>query len=386
MTDNLTDNLTETLADPSRPPLDSGRILIVDDHPTNIDVLFDYLSDLGYEVLVAEDGQSALERIHYARPDIILLDIMMPTMDGFDTCEQLKANPETRDIPVIYVTALGGISDKIRGFEAGAVDYITKPYQNQEVLARVRTHLTLRRLQAELAERLEESREQNEALDAYAHTVAHDLKNPLNLITNFGRLILEDPGLSDQSVEDLEHVLQSADKMNHIIQDLLLLAQVRKEAAVQTVGLNMKETLRSALNRLKCDLDQHGAVLTVPEVWPNVKGQTAWIEAVWVNYISNALKYGGRPPMIDVLCKPDDVPGFFRFGVKDNGGGIPAEEQGRVFDEFSRIGQHPVEGHGVGLSIVRRILKRLEGRVGVENNADGPGCTFYFTLPEAENL
>ncbi len=375
MTDKLTDSLP--------PPLDSGRILIVDDHPTNIDVLFDYLSDLGYEVLVAEDGQSALDRIQYAKPDIILLDIMMSVLDGFDTCERLKTNPETRDIPVIYVSALGGISDKLRGFEAGAVDYITKPYQNQEVLARVRTHLTLRRLQAELAEQLEASREQNEALDAYAHTVAHDLKNPLNLISNFGRLILEDPGLSDQSVEDLGHVLQSADKMNQIIEALLVLAQIRKEESVKMLMLDMGEIVGGALERLKQDLEGQGTFLTVPDEWPSVKGHAAWVEAVWVNYLSNALKYGGRPPVIEVVCGADPEPGFYRFGVKDNGGGIPPEEQGRVFDEFLRLGPHRVKGHGVGLSIVRRILKRLGGRVGVENNADGPGCTFYFTLPAA---
>ena len=372
------------MPDKPRPPLDSGRILIVDDHPTNIDVLFDYLSDLGYEVLVAEDGRSALDRIGYAKPDIILLDIMMPELDGFDTCEQLKANPETADIPVIYVTALGGLSDKVRGFETGAVDYITKPYQNQEVLARLRTHLTLRRLQAELAERLEESEEQNQALNAYAHSVAHDLKNPLNLILNFSRLILEDPGLSDQSVEDLEHVLQSADNMNRIIQDLLLLAQVRKDVEVDRRVLNMEETLRGAVNRLKPMLDSAQARLTVPEVWLPAVGQAAWIEAVWVNYISNAIKYGGAPPHIEILCTPDANPEFCRFGVKDNGAGIPAEAQHRVFEEFTRVGQTSVEGHGVGLSIVRRILKRLGGEVGVEDNADGPGSTFYFTLPCAD--
>lgn len=363
-------------------PVDTGRILIVDDNPTNIDVLFDYLSVLGYDVLVAEDGQSALDRIQYMRPDIILLDIMMPKLDGFDTCEQLKRNPDTRDIPVIYVTALGGISDKVKGFETGAVDYITKPYQNQEVLARVRTHLTLRRLQSELAHRLEEVNEQNLALDAYAHMVAHDLKNPLNLIINFSRLVLEDPGMSDQSVEDLEHVLNSAHKMNHIIQDLLLMAQVRKSDILELEVLNMEDVLRSALTRLKPAIDGGGARLTFPETWLPVQGQPAWIEAVWVNYISNALKYGGSPPQIDIRCAPDPEPGFVRFTVKDNGPGIPAEDQTRIFEEFFRSGRSSLEGHGVGLSIVRRIIKRLGGQVGLHNNVSGAGCTFYFTLQE----
>lgn len=366
------------------PSPEAGRILIVDDHPSNIDVLFDFLAEFGYDVRVAENGRSALERIQYEKPDIILLDIMMSELDGFETCQRIKSDPETRDIPVIYVTALGGIHDKVRGFDSGAVDYITKPYQNQEVLARVRTHLTLRRLRQELAEQLEASREQNEALDAYAHTVAHDLKNPLNLIINFGRLILEDPGLSDQSVEDLDQILQSAEKMNQIIEDLLLLAQIRKDVPVKPVAMNMEEVLGGALNRLRPDLDQHGVHVKLPETWPQVMGHPPWVEAVWVNYISNALKYGGHPPEIEVICGPDPETGFYRFGVKDNGEGIPSESQHRVFDEFSRLGSSPVKGHGVGLSIVRRILNRLGGRVGVENNPGGPGCTFYFILPGAE--
>jgi two-component system sensor histidine kinase/response regulator len=367
---------------PSSP--DTGRILIVDDHPANIDVLYEFLSRLGYEVLVAEDGKSAVDRVFFVKPDIILLDILMPGLDGFETCRILKENPETREIPIIFVTALGSVTDKVKGFEAGAVDYITKPYQNEEVLARVRTHLTLRRLQKELAETVAEVKEQNEALNAYAHTVAHDLKNPLNLIINFSRLVLEEPGLSEQSVEDLNYIWQSAEKMNQIIQNLLLLAQVRK-GDVQFSPLSMKEIVENAVTSLRMDIVNHKAVIRFPDSWRSAAGQAAWVEAVWVNYISNALKYGGQPPEITILCGPDEVPGFSRFGVKDNGPGLFPEDQNRVFDEFSRLGETNIEGHGVGLSIVRRILNRLEGRYGVEKNTDGPGSTFYFTLPEEVN-
>lgn len=129
-----------------------GSILIVDDTPTNLDVLVDYFADLGFEVLVATDGPSALERLAHARPDLILLDVMMPGMDGFETCRRLKARPDTADIPVIFMTALSDTGDKIRGFEAGAVDYVTKPIQHEEVRARVMTHLTLSRLRHHLAE------------------------------------------------------------------------------------------------------------------------------------------------------------------------------------------------------------------------------------------
>ena len=127
-----------------------GTLLIIDDTPTNISVLFDHLSRHSFRVLVAESGESALKQVKHASPDLILLDVMMPGMDGFETCRRLKLDPETSEIPVIFMTALSNTTDKVRGFGAGAVDYVTKPLQHDEVLARVNTHLKLRKLQEEL--------------------------------------------------------------------------------------------------------------------------------------------------------------------------------------------------------------------------------------------
>jgi len=126
---------------------DKGTILIVDDVPTNLKVLFTYLGELGFNICVAENGEDALEQMPYAEPELILLDVMMPGIDGFETCRRLKANEETRDIPVIFMTALSETVDKVKGFKLGAVDYITKPIQSEEVLVRITAHLTLRRQQ-----------------------------------------------------------------------------------------------------------------------------------------------------------------------------------------------------------------------------------------------
>src|ERR687896_1222850 len=133
---------------PDRKPL----VLTVDDTPANLNVLFDLLTGHGFEVSVAEDGESALQEVDYVRPDLILLDVLMPTMDGFTTCQRLKGRPDTREIPVIFMTALTDTVDKVKGFELGAVDYITKPFQQEEVLARIRTHLSLQQLKASLKE------------------------------------------------------------------------------------------------------------------------------------------------------------------------------------------------------------------------------------------
>ena len=123
---------------------ENERILLVDDNPTNIDVLYNFLADVGYEVLIAEDGVSALERVGFIKPDLILLDVMMPHIDGFEVCRRLQADPETTEIPVIFITALGSVEDEITGFKCGGVDYVTKPFQNDEMLARIRNQLELR--------------------------------------------------------------------------------------------------------------------------------------------------------------------------------------------------------------------------------------------------
>lgn len=143
-----------------------GTVLIVDDTPTNLEVLQEVLTNANYEVLVAIDGESAIDQIQYARPDIILLDVMMPGMDGFETCRRLKANPETSAIPVIFMTALSETADKVKGFETGAVDYITKPFQHSEVLARVKTQITLSTLQKKLEEQVLQRTHKLEKLNA----------------------------------------------------------------------------------------------------------------------------------------------------------------------------------------------------------------------------
>ena len=135
----------------------SGKILIVDDNPSNLKVLYTYLIDAGFEVLVAEDGETGIEVVSHSQPELILLDVMMPDLDGFEVCRRLKANPQTKDIPVIFLTALSETINKLKGFEVGGVDYITQPIENQEVVARVRTHLILTRLQNRL-------QKQNESL------------------------------------------------------------------------------------------------------------------------------------------------------------------------------------------------------------------------------
>jgi two-component system sensor histidine kinase/response regulator len=177
-----------------------GIVLLVDDTPTNLGVLFDSLQGSGFKLLAAQDGESAIAQVGHLKPDVILLDVMMPGIDGFETCRRLKENPETRDIPVIFMTALTDTVDKVRGFTVGAVDYITKPFQPEEVLARIRAHVAVQRLQQQLREQNQklqreiEQRSQAEySLRILLNAVAHDLKNPVTGILMVLKNLLHPP-------------------------------------------------------------------------------------------------------------------------------------------------------------------------------------------------
>lgn len=352
---------------------DKKLILIIDDNVTNLKVAIEHLKAHGLEIIIARSGETGLERAAFAQPDLILLDVRMPGIDGFETCRRLKANETTKDIPVIFMTALADVSDKVRGLTAGAVDYVTKPIQGEEVWARVNTHLTIRALQVEMAERIAD-------LDAFAHTVAHDLKNPLGrIITGLDLLqVMAMPSLEPQMQEILEISINGGRQMVQIIEELLLLASVR-QSEVPAEPLPMADIVQSAQERLLHVVEESGAEIILPKSWPTAVGYAPWIEEVWANYLSNGLKYGGKPPRLQ-LGSEKMVDGQVCFWIRDNGGGISPEDQAKLFKEFSRVHSESIQGHGLGLSIVSRIIDRLGGKVGVKSEP-GHGSIFYFTLP-----
>ncbi len=238
-----------------------------------------------------------------------------------------------------------------------------------------------RRYAEELEQQARDLQARNEELDAFAHTVAHDLKNPLGLIMGHAELLAqENATLSDGQQRSFQAVVRNGRKMNSIIEELLLLAEVR-QVQVSTTPLNMASIVSEAQQRLADMVGQYHAEILVPDAsaWPVAVGYAPWVEEVWVNYFSNALKYGGRPPRLELGAEtlPD---GRARFWVRDNGAGLTPEDQARLFTPFTRLDQVQVKGHGLGLSIVRRIVEKLGGQVGVESQV-GQGSVFSFTLP-----
>lgn len=635
-----------------------GSVLVVDDSAINLNLLIDYLTYANFEVYAAEEGQSALDLLDHIQPDVILMDVMMPEMNGFEACLEIKARPDLRHIPVIFMTALADTADKIKGFEAGGADYITKPVQYEEVLARLKMHLELSRLQKrlrdqnqqlqrEIAERkrteieLRESEEKfrtishsaqdavimidsedrisfwNEAaermfgyaaeavrgralrqlivperyfaiydrafagfkdtgistivgrtfafagiredgseiplevslsainlqgkwhaigiardvterlkaqqalrqsqeylaaifnavhtgivlvdaetrtiadvnpaalemigaarddvvgqscrrflclaeaeqgpvldlemgvdnleqslitaqgavvpviksaapialddrayllesfvsiaerkrveealhqytreleasnaeLDAFAHTVAHDLKNPLTAMIGISGMLQEhQTHLSAAEIDKrLSVITRAGHRMTSIINELLLLASVRKVDEVERVRLDMDAVVADAYDRIEHLIEPAQAQIVLPDSWPVAVGYAPWIEEVWANYISNAIKYGGQPetgtpPHIVLGATEMPDAGTVRFWVRDNGPGLPPDQTAKLFAPFERLGQAHTAGHGLGLSIVRRIVEKLGGEVGVESGV-GTGSIFYFTLP-----
>ena len=357
----------------------SDTLLIVDDIPANISVLTNFLKSAGFKVLIAQNGKRAIQKAEYAAPDLILLDVMMPEMDGFEACRILKSQDSTKEIPIIFMTALADTVDKIKGFELGAADYITKPIQHEEVLARVNAHLNIYKLQQHL-------QVCNLQLDAFSRTVAHDLKNPLNTVVGYAdelaEICSEDDLLNADLRSQLDLVAKAGHKMEDIINSLLLFARTTKDELVDKQPLDMFEIIQQIQERLVYAIEDSKAEIIIPDSFPEVISYAPWVEEILANYISNGLKYGGSPPKIELGADILEDDNMICFWVQDNGQGLSKEAQAKLFTPFTRLHQERAEGHGLGLSIVQQIVERLDGKAGV-NSEVGQGSRFYFTLPKS---
>ncbi len=253
------------------------------------------------------------------------------------------------------------------------------PWQNDTAIL-----ITLR----DVTERIKAEEAQQkliQELDSFAHTVAHDLKAPLNVIIGAAGILDElDTVKSNEEVRQLVGIiLQSGSKMSNIIEELLLLAEVR-DTEVEFEPLDMADIVAEAQQRLSYTIKEKQAEIILPPTWPVALGYGPWIEEVWVNYISNALKYGGQPPRVELGADVQSGGMAVRFWVRDNGAGLAPEEQTRLFTPFTQLSRVRAEGHGLGLSIVRHIVEKLGGQVGVQSEV-GQGSVFSFTLPGVEH-
>jgi PAS domain S-box-containing protein len=247
-----------------------------------------------------------------------------------------------------------------------------------DLTERFQSEAALRQSAAELQTR-------NDELDAFAHTVAHDLKSPLSLIMGYAEILSEiEAALPDAEARlDYLHIIgQTSSKINNIIEELMLLAEVRK-GRVDLQPLNMRQIALESQSRLGYLIEEQQVEVRLAGDWPLALGYRPWVEEVWINYLSNAIKYGGRPPRVELGADMIPIDGQVRFWVRDNGQGLTPAQQAQLFTPFTQLAQVRATGHGLGLSIVRRIIEKLGGTVGVESTI-GQGSTFYFRLPTFE--
>ncbi len=366
-----------------------GNILIVDDVLDNVEVLIRILNREGYEISIAQDGASALQKVANNKPDLILLDVMMPGgLDGFEVCERLKQDPETADIPVIFVTALANTVYIIRGFEVGAVDFITKPFRAKEVMARVHTHLTIQNQKREIESLREHDRRYYQKLseikDDVMHMTSHDLKNPLNNVKTAVHLLRKHGRLDDnEGVEYLDILEMSVKQMHGLIEGILDLAKIETGLALKLKPVDLRPFLEDNLFVFNLAAQRKSISLhfTPPERDLVVYIDPERMEQVFQNLISNAIKYTPDSGSVELAAyvQTDSVV----IQVRDSGLGIPEADLPHLFDKFYRVNRDDhmkTEGTGLGLSIVKSIVGQHGGKIWVDSKV-GHGSTFNVLLP-----
>jgi len=375
-------------------PASGGTILIVDDMPANLEVVTSHLERQGYRAVVALSGDEGIERAEYVQPDLILLDVMMPGIDGFEICRRLKGNERTRAIPVIFMTTLADTTDKLAGFAAGAVDYVTKPLNGAEVLARIESHLALyalrrqlaaqnAQLQQEIAVRAEMQaalQRSNTEFEQLAYVASHDMQEPLRKIASYLQLLSQryQGQLDADADEFIGYAVDGAKRMQALINDLLAFSRVGTKAKpIAPTDCNV--IVRTALADLQFAIEDSGARVDVDDL-PMVMGDATQLSQLFRNLLSNAIKFHrDEPPVVRVSTERTGA--SWRFTVSDNGIGIAPEYFERIFVIFQRLhGRSQYAGTGIGLAICKKIVERHGGQIEVRS-IEGQGSTFTFTLP-----
>jgi len=363
------------------------NILIVDDKLENLKVLESTLVQQGYEVRKAINGSMALMGAIAELPDLVLLDIKMPDMDGYEVCRQLKANQETSDIPIIFLSALDDVLDKVKAFDVGGVDYIVKPFQTEEIIIRVQNQLQILNLQQQLRvhnKQLttlnQELVRSNRELEQFAYVASHDLREPLRMIMSFSQLLAQrySGQFDEEGDKILDFVVDGAKRMERLIQDLLAYSRVANQ--VKTFeSLNCEEVIDRALSNLQLTIQETNAQIT-RDTLPIIFGDKTQLVQLFQNIIANGIKYQQEEaPIIHIGAETRQ--GQLLFSIKDNGIGINPQHQERVFQIFQRLHtRQEYSGTGIGLAICKKIVELHGGKIWVES-AVGKGTTFLFTMP-----
>jgi two-component system sensor histidine kinase/response regulator len=375
-----------TLIESPKPATGGSRVLVVEDDRLNARVLVGILKPEGYEVVNVGSGEEALERYPEFKPDLVLLDVMMPGINGYETCRRLRQTYGETCAPVIFITAKNESEDVVEGLSAGGVDYLPKPFRPKEATARIRVHLQNRLLSEQQRRLVEQLNHSNAAKNRLMGMVAHDLRNPLASIRGLAEF-LRDGSVGAPTPEQRElvdHIFTASQAMLDLINELLDAAVVEAgELRVELQPASLAGLLESSVTLNNINAAKKGTRITLDPAGcpPVLRMDPRKIRQVVDNLLSNAVKFSPPGAAIDIWT--EDLPGQCAVVVRDQGPGIPENERDRLFQDFGRTSVRPTAGEpsiGLGLAICRKIIEAHGGTIAAENQPGG-GCLFTFTLP-----
>jgi two-component system, sensor histidine kinase and response regulator len=362
----------------------AGCLLVVDDQEVNIQVVGAVLGNLGFEILPATSGLQALKRLAVRRPDLILLDLLMPDMDGFELCRRIRDNPDWAEIPIIFLSSADDKDLIVRAFQSGGVDYITKPFNHAELISRVRTHVALKAARDELKQLAEDK-------DELLGVLTHDLKNHLGGMDMSAQMLRDrTEAMADPKLRLMaENISHSSSQMLAFVKEFLANASADHGLSIKPESISLKEAASRAIQQhqeaarrkqlvFETVLQGNGAL---------VQADAAALNQVLDNLLSNAIKFSPSGKQIRItVCEPGAR--FVECQIQDEGPGFTEEDKARMFRRYSRLSARPTGGEpstGLGLSIVKKLVLAMHGELACQSTP-GNGATLAFRLPRAGHL